>query len=227
MDQMRLLIVEDHQSLAENLFEFLGEERYILDFAADGHTAIHLATSNEYDVIVLDVMLPGISGFEVCHRLRSAMCMVPIIIVTAKDRIEDRVDGLERGADDYLVKPFDLRELKARIEALHRRKRSGTQVIRAGDIAFDLGTFKVSVEDVGAIQLSGINAKIFECLIRSYPNIVTHDALYGMIWPDREDEINLRTHIYNLRKVLEEVFKHPLVKTIHGRGYCLMLPGEK
>lgn len=225
-DRMRLLIVEDNQSLAENLFEFFGEERYVLDFAADGHTAINLALSNEYDVIVLDVMLPGISGFEVCHRLRSATCLVPIILVTAKDRIEDRVDGLERGADDYLVKPFDLRELKARIEALHRRKRSGAKEIRAGKLSFDIGTVKVRLDDQEALQLSGINAMLFECLIRAYPNIVTHEALHEMIWPDKESDINLRTHIYNLRKALEEAFNLPLIKTIHGRGYRLVSPGE-
>lgn len=110
---MRLLIVEDQVDLAENLFEFLGEDRYELDFAADGLTALHLLATNAYDVIVLDLMLPGVSGFQICKRVREDLeCDTPIIMVTARSALQDKEQGFAHGADDYLVKPFELRELQ-------------------------------------------------------------------------------------------------------------------
>jgi len=118
-NKLRVLIVEDHIALADNLYEFLGEQHYILDFAADGLTGLHLAATNDYDIIVLDVMLPGINGFEICRRLRDDLkSNVPILLLTAKDTLDDKVTGFSYGADDYLTKPFDMKELELRISAL-------------------------------------------------------------------------------------------------------------
>jgi DNA-binding response OmpR family regulator len=227
-DKTRVLIVEDHVALAENLFEFLGERRYVLDFASDGLTALHLAATNEYDVIVLDVMLPGMSGFDICQRLRNDMhCTTPIILMTAKDRIDDKVIGFARGADDYLVKPFDLRELALRIDALHRRQRGSDSTLRAGSVEFDTGTLKVRVGDVPRLELSGTAAHIFEELMRAYPRFVSYDEMHASLWPERDVDINnLRTHIYTLRKLLQDNLGTSLIKTLHGRGYRLIPPGE-
>lgn len=118
-----MLVVEDHVGLAENLSEYFENSHYVLDFASDGLTALHLIATHEYDVIVLDVMLPGLSGFDICHRIRNDIqCTTPVIMMTAKDQLKDKEEGFRAGADDYLVKPFDLRELQLRVNALYRRK---------------------------------------------------------------------------------------------------------
>ena len=222
--KLRVLIVEDHVALAENLFEFLGDRDYMLDFAADGWTALNLLAANGYDVIVLDVMLPGLSGYELCRRIRSDLqCATPIIMMTAKDQIEDKANAFSLGADDYLVKPFNLRELALRIHALHRRHQGGVEsVLRAGNICFDTGSLQAQVGKSLPLQLSGTAAHIFEALIRAYPNMVTYEQLGETLWSGREVEGNtLRTHVYTLRKLLQAQFGTPLIQTLHGRGYRL------
>lgn len=224
MKKIRLLIVEDHRALAENLAEYLGEERYQLDFAADGLTGLHLATTNDYDVIVLDVMLPGIGGFELCRRLREDLASnVPIIMLTAKGALEDKEAGFSCGADDYLVKPFDLRELELRIQALHRRRaapRAG--VLEAGDIRYDPGTLEVRLADGQRLALAGSAASIFELLMRAYPNYVPHERMAWQLWGDHGGDLHtLRTHVYALRKNLKEAFGRSLIRSLRGRGYRL------
>ncbi|RTZ45570.1 response regulator transcription factor [Candidimonas sp. SYP-B2681] len=226
-DRISLLIVEDHVALAQNLLEFFDDHRYVLDFASDGLTAIHLLATNSYDVIVLDVMLPGVSGFEVCRRLRQDMaCTTPVIMMTAKDQIQDKTTGFLQGADDYLVKPFDLRELKLRVDALHKRQ-SGVKasLLRAPGLSFDPGTLEVHLDDRGTIELSGIAARIFEELIKAYPDFLSYEHLQDKVWGEREVDMNtLRTHVYALRKHLQDNFGIPMIKTLHGRGYRLMPP---
>lgn len=227
-EKIRVLIVEDNTALAENLFEFLGEDHYVLDFATDGLTALHLAATNTYDVIVLDVMLPGVSGFELCQRIREDLrCAVPIIFVTAKDRIEDKIAGFTKGGDDYLVKPFHLGELALRINALHRRRRNSDTTLSACGVSFDPGTLKVHMAGHANLELSGTAARIFETMMRAYPNLVTYDELQEHVWGADDVDMNtLRTHVYALRKRLQETFRLPLIKTLRGRGYRLVPPGE-
>ncbi|RMJ06107.1 Response regulator ArlR [Marinobacter litoralis] len=225
--RLRLLIVEDQVDLAENLFEFLGEDRYVLDFAADGLTALHLLATQSYDVIVLDLMLPGVNGYEICRRIREDLqCQTPVILMTALGALNDKEKGFECGADDYLVKPFELRELQLRIDALNRRYSPQRSVLMAGDIRFDPGTLEVELNGI-KVTLSGTPARIFELLMRAYPNFSSHEALSEAVWGShqKEAEVNsLRTHIYTLRKALQAGLGHGLVKTIHGRGYCLSSP---
>lgn len=226
-DRIRLLIVEDHAALARNLFEFLGEERYVLDFAADGLSALHLMAVNHYDVFVLDVMLPGLSGLELCRKLRRDLqSTAPILLITAKDQMGDKEAGFNEGADDYLVKPFDLRELQLRVEALHRRHTArNQQSMVAGSIRFNPGTLLVTADDAGEHELSGTAARIFEALIRNHPDILSHDILCEEVWGDQEADIHtLRTHVYSLRKQLRENLGLSLIKTVHGRGYRLVPP---
>ncbi len=225
---IRVLVVEDHQALAENLFEFLGDTQYALDFASDGQTALRLVAANAYDVIVLDVMLPGMSGFDVCRTLRQELnCSTPVIFMTARDHIDDKAIGFAQGGDDYLVKPFHLRELALRIDALSRRGASGAGTsagLRAGPLRFDAGTLQASLQG-RTVQLSGMGARIFEILVRAYPQFVSHEALADAIWGERHTDFNvLRTHVYLLRRQLQEQLGNALVKTLHGRGYRLDPP---
>ncbi|WP_166263912.1 response regulator transcription factor [Marinobacter caseinilyticus] len=224
--KIRLLIVEDQIDLAENLFEFLEQPRYELDFAADGLTALHLLATHPYDVIVLDLMLPGVSGFEICERIRNDLkSQVPIILMTARDTLADKEKGFTCGADDYLVKPFDLRELQLRVEALHRRYSPSTVGLRAGSIHFDPDALSVDLGGSDCVELSGIPARLFENLIRAYPRFISREALSEIIWGDHDgDAHTLRTHIYSLRQTLSKTLGHSLIKTMHGRGYRLEPP---
>lgn len=227
--QIRILVVEDHAALAANLQEFFSADDYLLDFAADGLTALHLIATQDYDVIVLDIMLPGLSGIEICRRLRADLhCATPVIMLTAKDSLHDKELGFLAGADDYLVKPFKLRELQLRVEALFRRHAGfGDSVIRLPGLSFEPSTLLVQMEDGPALELGGTPARVFEVLARAYPGHVGHAELRSLIWGDREVDINtVRTHIYMLRKQLQEALGHPLVRTLHGRGYCLVPPAD-
>lgn len=226
---LRLLIVEDQVDLAENLFEFLGEDRYVLDFAADGLTALHLLATQTYDVIVLDLMLPGVNGFEICRRIRQDLsCRTPVLLMTALGALKDKEQGFEAGADDYIVKPFELRELQLRVEALHRRHSPQTDVVQVGHVRFDPGTLEVWLNG-RTTALSGTPARLFEMLIRAYPNFLSHEVLSDALWGGaRHGDIeghSLRTHIYTLRKSLQAGVGEALVKTVHGRGYRLEAPG--
>lgn len=224
---LRLLIIEDQIDLAENLFEFLGDDRYTLDFAADGLTALHLLATHSYDVIVLDLMLPGVNGYDICRRIRQDLqCQTPVILMTALSALRDKEKGFDCGADDYLVKPFELRELQLRIEALHRRHSPRRPVLTAGDMRFDPGTLEVELRGLKT-ALSGTPARLFELLMRAYPSFLSHEALTDAVWGAHHGETegnSLRTHIYTLRKSLQSGLGNGLVKTIHGRGYSLEVP---
>lgn len=226
--RIRVLVVEDNSALMANISEFLENDRYTLDFASDGMVALHLVTTNDYDVIVMDVMLPGISGFSLCLKIRNELhCATPIILMTAKGHIDDKVTGFTQGADDYLVKPFNLKELAIRIDALHRRKTAGVSLLKAGSVEFEPGTLKVRIANGNAVQLSGMSAHITEALIRAYPNFISYEQLSHTLWGDKEVEPHtLRTHIYTLRKLLQDKLGVSLIKTLHARGYRLTPPDE-
>ncbi|GAA5231701.1 response regulator transcription factor [Verticiella sediminum] len=228
VQSVRVLIVEDNVALSANIAEFLADKDFVLDFAADGLTALHLLARNTYDVIVMDVMLPGPSGFAVCRRVREDLaCRTPIILMTAKDQLEDKERGFAGGADDYLVKPFHLRELEMRIDALYRRSRPAEAVLQRGAVSFEPGTLKLRVGADKEVQLSGMAAELIELLVRAHPAFVSHEELSHALWGERIVEPHtLRTHVYMLRKLLQDKVGDPLVKTVHGRGYRLDVPGE-
>ncbi|AUN94688.1 response regulator transcription factor [Pseudazoarcus pumilus] len=225
----RVLIVEDQSALAANLEEFFDAADYTLDFAADGLTALHLLATQQYDVVVLDVMLPAVSGFEICRRIREDLrSKVPVIFMTARGQLNDKEEGFGVGGDDYLVKPFALRELQLRIDALARRDTGGRDgVLHAGRVSFDPDTLIARVAGRGEVMLGGTAARIFERLVREHPRIVTHEALSTAIWgTDDGDPHTLRTHIYVLRRTLDAAFGASLVDTVHGRGYRLVEPPD-
>ncbi len=219
----RVLIVEDHQKLVENLYEYLGEENYELDYAADGLTALHLLATNSYDIVILDIMLPGINGLTLCQRIRQDLqSSVPIIMLTARDSIDDKAQAFNSGADDYLVKPFHMRELELRIQALCRRRQADQDCLKAKSIRYYPGTLKVCLDDSAEVILSGYSATIFEALIKQYPRFVSHQELSHKLWANDDGDPNtIRTHVYGLRKTLKEALHQDIIKTLHGRGYAL------
>ena len=221
----RMLVVEDQRDLSENIAEYFEGSEYALDFAHDGLTALHLLATNRYDIIVLDLMLPGVSGYDICRRIRQDLrSSVPIIITSAKGLLSDKEAGFLGGANDYLVKPFYLRELELRVESLLGLRSIVQDELRAGDVLFnpDQGLVCLHGKEV---LVTGMPARIFEQLVRAYPKCVTHQDMLAHIWGDAESDANtIRTHIYSLRQAFQKSLGSPLISTVHGRGYRLALP---
>lgn len=219
---MHLLLVEDNRDIAANLFDYLEPRGHVLDYAENGRDALRLVRDNPPDLVVLDLMLPGMDGLEVCRRLREETDRnFPILMLTARDRLEDKLQGFEAGADDYLVKPFSLQELEARLVALDRRARSLGQekVLRVGDLTFDTRTQQARRAGV-SLKLSTTMRKLLACLMTNSGRVVTRQELEREIWGDDPPEGDvLRAHIYALRTVIDKPFEKKLLHTMHGTGY--------
>jgi len=217
-----VLLIEDHQDIAEMVFAFFENRGYTVDYAADGVTGLHLAVTQEYDAIILDLMLPGLDGLELCEKLRQeGRRSTPILMLTARDTLEDKVAGLEVGADDYLIKPFEMRELEARIKALIRRRRGNVspETLNVADLVLDTGTLKVTRAGRD-IQLSPIGLKILTVLMRATPRVVSRREVEREVWGDiLPDSDTLRSHLYNLRKQVDKPFDKPLIHTVQGSGF--------
>jgi DNA-binding response OmpR family regulator len=224
-----VLLIEDHRDIAETVAEFLEQRGYAVDHAGDGVTGLHLAVTNRYDAIVLDVMLPGIDGVALCRKLRAeARRDTPVLMLTARDTLDDKLAGLDAGADDYLVKPFELRELEARVRSLLRRHRGGVvpETLRVADLEFNVGTVQVSRGGV-PIKLMPIGLKLLATLMRASPRVVSREQLEREVWGDvLPDTDTLRSHLYALRKSIDKPFGRPLLHTIPGVGYRLAPPDE-
>ena len=220
-----VLVVEDHADLAETVGEYLTANGYQVDYAADGLIAVHLASQNAYDIIVLDIMLPGMDGISVCRHLREvAAVATPIIMLTAKDQLDSKLEGFSAGADDYLVKPFDLPELQARIDALLRRDRGLATRYQVADLVLDTETLEVTRAG-DPLMLPRICFDILKTLMRDHPKVVTRAALEQELWgDDPPDSDALRSHFYNLRQIVDRPFAHALIETLPGRGYRLKPP---
>ena len=218
----RVLIIEDHKDIAEMLYDYFERRDYELDYASDGRMGYNLACQNDYDIILLDLMLPEMDGMDVCRKLREeAKVFSPILMLTARDTLADKVAGLEMGADDYLVKPFEILELEARINALMRRRGQIAQqeVLQVADLELDTGTLEVR-RDGQTIYLSPIGLKILTILMKESPKVVSRNQLEHEIWGDiLPDSDTLRSHMYNLRKQIDKPFPVPLLQTIQSRGY--------
>ena len=220
---MRILVIEDNRDILSNILDFLELEGYRVDCAQDGVSGLHLAVTGAYDLIVLDIMLPGMDGYQVCQRLREdARSDVPILMLTARDTLEDRITGLRSGADDYLLKPFALSELVARIEAILRRSRGNQKrQLKVADLVYDLDTLTVTRAGQ-PLKLNPLAMKLLEILMRKSPSIVRRKALEEALWgDDSPDSDSLRSHIHQLRQTIDKPFPTPLLHTLHGVGYCL------
>ena len=227
MAALRVLLVEDHRELAETTGAFLESCGHTVDYAADGLGALHLALTADYDVLVLDVMLPGPDGVSVCARLRrEAKLATPIIMLTARDRLEDKLAGFEAGADDYLVKPFDLPELVARVEALARRRQGLDASFEIGDLVLDADTRQVTRAG-RPVTLSRSAFTILNVLVREHPRVVSRRQIERELWgEDPPDSDALRSHLYILRRAVDKPFGAPMIHTVTGSGYCIRAPGE-
>ncbi len=223
-DQGLILMIEDNHDIAELASEYLERRGYRMDFAADGLTGLHLAVTNTYDCIVLDLMLPGMDGLALCRRLRQdGKSSTPVIMLTARDTLDDKVQGLDAGADDYLIKPFEIRELAARVSALIRRSRRQVshEVLTVGDMTLDTSTLQLKRAGKD-LSVSPIALKLLTILMRESPKVVSRRDIEHEVWGDvLPDSDTLRSHLYNLRKVIDKPFDRPLLHTIHSAGYRL------
>ncbi|MBM4265076.1 MAG: response regulator transcription factor [Deltaproteobacteria bacterium] len=222
---MRILLIEDDREAARYLIKGLGESGYVVDHAEDGPRGLLLATSESYDALVVDRMLPGVDGLSVIEALRKNGKAMPVLILSAKGSVDDRVSGLRAGGDDYLVKPFAFAELLARLEALMRRTQPGAapQVqLRIGDLEMDLLSRTVTRGGRG-IELKPREFKILEVLLRHAGHVVTRTMLLESVWDYHFDpQTNVvDVHISRLRQKIDAGFDRPLLHTVRGAGYRL------
>jgi len=220
---MRILLVEDNRDILANMADYLGLKGYTVDCAQDGLSGLHLAATSHYDLIVLDVMLPGLDGFTLCRRLREdARRDTPVIMLTARDQLDDRLQGFRSGADDYLLKPFALSELAARIEAVLRRSQGGgRRELQVADLSYNLDTLEVNRAGK-PLKLNPIGLKLLAVLMQKSPHVVRRDVLEEAVWGDDcPDSDSLRSHVHQLRQVIDKPFESSLLHTVHGVGYKL------
>ena len=220
---MRILVIEDNQDILANILDYLELKGFTVDCAQDGLSGMHLALTQPYDLIVLDIMLPGMDGYQLCQKLRQeADNNTPIIMLTARDALDDRLKGLHAGADDYLVKPFALSELVARIEAVLRRSSGANKrVLEVADLRYDLETLEVSRAGQ-LLKLNPIGLKLLAILMQRSPAVVRREALEEALWGDDiPDSDSLRSHIHQLRQSIDKPFATTLLHTVHGVGFRL------
>lgn len=226
---MHVLIVEDNPDIIANLYGYLEPLGYTLDVARNGNAGVACATGSYHDAIVLDLSLPGMDGLDVCRTLRQEYRLAtPILMLTARDTVHDKLTGFEVGADDYLVKPYSLPELDARLKALVRRSRNEhvQSILTFGDLRLDAGTGQVTRAGQ-PLELTPTGYKILAALMRAAPTLMTRQAIEREVWGDSPpDSDALRTHIHTLRQVLDKPFSQPMLLTLPGTGYRLVVPGE-
>ncbi|MEO1791593.1 MAG: response regulator transcription factor [Cyanobacteria bacterium J06629_19] len=221
---MRILLVEDDVRLAETLAEALNDQRYIVDIAADGETGWHQAKTLEYDLLLLDVMLPELDGISLCARLRSHGYTLPILMLTACDTVNDEVNGLDAGADDYVIKPVDLQKLFARVRALLRRGScTSSPILEWGDLQLDPSTYEASY-GLNPIRLTPKEYALLELLLRNGRRVLSRSAMIEHAWSldSPPEEHTVKVHIRGLRQKLKAAgAATDLIETVHGMGYRL------
>ena len=220
---MKILIVEDEVKIGNSIKKGLEQELFVVDVANDGTTGLDLALSEKYDLIILDRLLPGIDGVEICKKLRLEKNTVPILLLTAKGQVSDRVEGLNSGADDYLVKPFAFEELLARVKALLRRPQNrASNILKVSDLTLDTTSFEVKRENK-SINLSQKEFIFLKYLMRHKDKIVTKDQIISNVWDYDSDILSntIEVYIKHLREKIDKPFKDkmPLIKTVRGFGY--------
>ncbi|VAW56019.1 DNA-binding heavy metal response regulator [hydrothermal vent metagenome] len=219
----RILVVEDNREILSNITLFLENKNYIVDCADNAMTAIYLVGHNDYDVIVLDIMLPGeANGYDICNTMRKSHNNTPVIMLTARDSVEDRLTGFESGADDYLIKPFSLDELEARIKAIYKRTTGiSNPIFNVADLSFNTETYSVVRQGV-FIEMNPTLYKLLDILMTNSPNVVKKETIENHIWSDDIPESNvLKTTIHMLRKRIDAPFNCALIHTMRGIGYYI------
>ncbi|KJF97639.1 response regulator transcription factor [Photobacterium leiognathi] len=218
---MKILIVDDNYQIVETISDYLELENNIVDCAYHGEGALKLIEDNHYDVIIMDIMMPKIDGISAVEKIRAdLLCGTPILFLSAKDTLDDKIAAFKAGGDDYLLKPFAMEELCLRIQALaNRGQRKDIGILSFADIQINNQTDEVCRDDQ-VIKLSRIQLKILKLLIRQAPNIVTRQQIMETIWGDESPCSDaLRSHIYGLRNAIDKGFSESRLETIHGQGY--------
>lgn len=218
---LKILVVEDDIDLATAVIDYMELEDINADYASDGAVGYNLITTHNYDVVVLDLNLPKIEGLAVCERIRSQGVETPVLILTAKDTLDDKLVGFSKGADDYLVKPFEMKELIARVKVLSKRRSGQMAKLTIKDLEFDLSSREVRRNN-NLIKLSPIAIKILEVLMRASPNSVSREKIIQSVWGDEQPDSNtLKVHIFNLRKQIDAAGLEPLVQTVPSFGFAI------
>jgi len=227
-NSLQVLLVEDEANIAKNIAEYMEHKGHVFDFAIRGDQGLNLALENYYDLVILDLNLPAMDGFAVCRVLREkADRHIPILMLTARDSIDDKVSGFQAGADDYLTKPFSLQELEVRCLALSRRYGLQTsEELKLGPLVIDRKRKSASRSGV-ALAVSSMGFKILAILAEAYPQVVSRSELMQKLWGDEPTESDaLRSHVYQLRMVIDKPFAKPLIKTVFGAGFTLAIDEE-
>ncbi len=224
---MKILIIEDEHKTGEYLKQGLTESGFVTEWAANGIDGLHLALTGDFDLLVLDVMLPGLTGWQVLERLRHGGKQMPVLFLTARDQVEDRVKGLELGADDYLVKPFAFSELLARVRTLMRRGKSGLEasVLRAADLELDLMRRRVTRAG-SRIDLTAKEFALLELLLRRQGEVLPRSMIASQVWDMNFDSDTnvIEVAIRRLRAKVDDPFEPKLIRTARGMGYVLEVP---
>jgi len=218
---MLVLLVEDNRDLAASVLDYLELEDFDCDYAERGDHALELCRDNTYDALILDIMMPGLDGLSLCKTLREHGNNAPVIMLTARDTLDDKLAGFDAGADDYLVKPFDLPELAARIRAITKRKVSTGSMLKVADLEVNLDNHQASRAGK-PIDLSPACWKLLVALIQASPRVMSRYELENVLWKDSPpDSEALKSHLYTLRKLVDKPFEFPLIHTLRGVGVAL------
>ncbi len=223
----KTLLVEDNVSLAQTVIAYFDLEGIDCDYASNGSQGLELALLNDYQVILLDINLPRINGLEVCEMIRKQGVDIPVMMLTARDSLEDKLAGFDAGTDDYLVKPFELRELVARVKALFNRRSLHSMKLEVGPLVMDL-SLKTICREGQKLKLTPTCWKLLEILMRESPNVVSREKMQNTIWtePDLPDSDVLKVHLYKLRQQVDKPFSIKLIQTVSSHGVVIRVPND-
>lgn len=221
------LLVEDNVSLAQTVIAYFDLEGIDCDYASNGSQGLELALLNDYQVILLDINLPRINGLEVCEMIRKQGVDIPVMMLTARDSLEDKLAGFDAGTDDYLVKPFELSELVARVKALFNRRSLHSMKLEVGPLVMDL-SLKTVCREGQKLKLTPTCWKLLEILMRESPNLVSREKMQNTIWtePDLPDSDVLKVHLYKLRQQVDKPFSIKLIQTVSSHGVAIRVPND-
>ncbi|MFD2113410.1 response regulator transcription factor [Thiorhodococcus fuscus] len=218
---LSLLLVEDDLDLAQTLVDYLDLEGIRCDHASNGMAGLELMRRGRYDALLLDLNLPRLDGLSVCQRLRTDGNDTPILMLTARDRLDDKLEGFRAGTDDYLVKPFALQELVVRVRALARRRSGQAQCLRCADLEMNLAE-RSATRAGRSLKLTPTGWRLLEALMRASPAVVSRQALEAAVWGEKmPDSDSLKVHLFHLRKAVDAPFPTPLIQTVQGHGFAL------
>ncbi len=218
---LRVLVIEDQHDIAANIWDFLERRGHVVDHCADGLSGLARAMNGGFDVIVLDLGLPRLNGLDLCRKLRAAGHGVPVLMLTARDTLDDKLRGFGEGADDYMVKPFAMHELEARIRAVHRRVQPVRDSLALGGLSYDPATM-LATRESRTVVLTRLQGSILAILLRDAPKVTSHQRLLQSAWGEGGgDMAALHTQVYELRALIDRPFAHAMLQSVRGIGYRL------